>query len=90
VTFARDQRGQAIGIARFILSLAVGAILVGAVLWPLANPLLERARGATSNPTGNQATEWLQSLVDFMPMIFLVIAFFGLLVLAVYQREVAG
>lgn len=82
-----DDRAQSIGVARFFLSL-VGASFVVWIVWEVANPILEHARGKNVGQTGSQATEWMQSGVDFIAITFLVIAVFGLLVLSIYQREV--
>lgn len=83
-------RGQAgsIGIWRFFLSLIVGGILIMLALNPIAGPLLDRAANSTTNTTANQGTAWLQAGVDNMPIIFLIISFFGLIAGAVYMREV--
>lgn len=80
-----DNRAQSIGIIHFFVSLGVGAI----VLWivqKIGSPILSGAETATTNGTANQATNWLQTGVDYLPMIFLFIAFFGITALAVFQR----
>jgi hypothetical protein len=81
-----DNRAS-IGIIRFFLSLIAGAVVVW-IVWEVANPILDGARGATNNAEANQGTEWFQLLVDNLPITFLMIAFFGLIALAVFQREV--
>lgn len=83
-----DNRAS-IGIIRFFLSLIVGGIVTWLV-WEVANPILEGARASTTNPKANQGTEWFQLLIDNLPIFFLMIAFFGLIALAVFQREVLG
>lgn len=85
-----DKRGQtgSIGIWRFFLSLIVGGILIMLALQPIAQPLLEGSRNATTNATANQGTAYLQATVDYMPAIFVFISFFGLIAGAVYWREV--
>lgn len=85
-----DTRGQggSIGIWRFFIALIVGGILIMMALQPVAQPLLDGSMNATTNQTANQATSWLQAGVDNMPIIFLLISFFGLIAGAVYHREV--
>lgn len=82
-----DDRAQAIGILRLFLGLAVGAV----VLWILdlaAGPMLSRAANSASDETSAQGTEWLQEGLQYMPMLFLGVSFFGLIAYSVYSREV--
>lgn len=83
---ANDTRGQPIGIARFFLSLAVGAIVCFAILTPVAMPLLDNSMAATDHAQTNQATMWFQEIINFTPVIFLFLASFGLVVYALFQR----
>jgi hypothetical protein len=82
-----DSRAQSIGISRFFLALVVGAIMYWIVSL-IADPVLSGATNTTTNATANQGTSWLQSGVDFLPVAFLGIGFFGLIAFAVYRREV--
>jgi hypothetical protein len=82
-----DTRAQSVGISRFLLSLVVGAFVVW-IVQDISSPILGGAANATSNPQANQATVWFQDAVVWLPLGFLLIAFFGLLVLAIFQREV--
>lgn len=84
-----DNRGQSIGIVRFFLSLIAGAFMAF-IVYQIANPILERADATDAGQMGNQGTVWIQSGVDFIAIVFLGIAVFGLLILAIYQREVFG
>lgn len=84
-----DNRAQSIGLARFILSLIVGAPVVW-IVWKITDPILTGARTATNNTKANQATTWLEQGVNYMPIWFLLVAFFGIIVLAIYQRELLG
>ena len=81
-----DDRGQAVCIVRYILALMVGAAVTW-VVWEISNPLLDDSKAATSNATANQGTEWLRTGVNNFPIFFLGISFFGLVALAVYERE---
>jgi hypothetical protein len=76
-----------IGLVRFFLSLGVGAIVVW-IVTEIGSPILSGAENATTNGTANQATGWFQTGADYLPVIFLFIAFFGVIALAVFQREV--
>jgi len=83
-----DSRAQgSISVARFFLGLIVGAILFW-ILSKIATPILSGAKETTNAPQANQATTWFQQGVDFLPVWYLIIGLFGLLVLAVFQREV--
>lgn len=80
-------RASSIGIIRFFLSLIVGAVVTW-IVWEVANPILDGARESTTSPEAAQGTEWFQLLVDNLPITFLMIAFFGLIALATFQRQV--
>lgn len=84
-----DDRAQAIGIARFFLALAVGAVLYY-VVDRVTNPVLDQSANATGNATANQATGWLRDSIGLMPTLILVLGFLGIVVLAIYQREVVS
>lgn len=81
-------RGQVTGaaaIANFALALVVGAIMTwitDAVVSPLLD--LEPATGYVAT----QSTDWLQIAVNNQPVMFLFYAFFSLIALAVFEREV--
>lgn len=82
-----NNRAQSIGILGFFTSLAVGAI----VYWlvdTISEPILLRASEATTNPEANQATEWFTTGVESLPIIFMIIAFFGLVSYSVYSSGV--
>jgi len=82
-----DTRAQSVGIAKFLLSLVVATILAW-IVQRVANPILDGATGNTAKAT--QSIAWMQSIVDNLFLVFLVIAVFGLVALSVYQREVLG
>lgn len=81
-----DNRAQSVGLARFILSLIIGAPIIW-IVGEITSPILTRATGATADSKANQATQWIQQAIDYLPIAFLLIAFFGVIVLAVFQRE---
>jgi len=82
-----DTRGQSIGIARFILSLVVGAVMFWIVSL-ITDPLTTRAMDSTNNQTANTATGWFQTGISNLPLIFALISMMGLIVYAVFVREV--
>lgn len=82
-----NDRAQSIGIAQFILTLVVGAFVIYLVT-AVGDAVLPGAQNATTNATANQATTWLQSVPDMLPIIILVIGFFSLIVLAIFRREI--
>lgn len=82
-----DTRGISIGISRFLLTLAVGAIVIFLVT-TTADSILPGAQTATTNATANQGTTYMQQIPDLLPIVILLFGFFGIIVLAVYQREV--
>lgn len=82
-----DNRALSIGIGRFILSLIAGVPVIW-IVWKVTDPILEGSKQATNNATANQATDWFSQGINWMPIGFLLVAFFGIIVLAVYRREV--
>ncbi|MDS0284760.1 hypothetical protein [Haloarcula onubensis] len=82
-----DTRAQSIGLARFILSLIAAAPIVW-IVWETTGRILPGAKNATNNSSANQATVWIQDGIDWLPLAFLLISFIGIVVLAIFQREV--
>jgi hypothetical protein len=81
-----DTRGQ-IGLVRFFAALVVGAFLSYFVL-QVTDPILERASSESAGTAAAPATQWLSTGGDYLVVIFLVISFFGMIALALYQRGV--
>jgi len=81
-----DDRAQAVGIARYVLALMVGAAMMW-ILREISRPLLDQSMNATSNTTANTGTQWLETGISNLPIFFLGVSFFGIVALAVYQRE---
>lgn len=84
-----DNRGQATGIANFFLALIVGGVvswLVATVTHPLFQHLDYDSLGGNAAYAGTI----LQDYVAYFATIYLFCAFFSLIVLAVYQRGMAG
>jgi len=82
-----DNRAQSVGLARFVLSLIAAAPIVW-IVWESTSRILPGAKNATNSTKANQATVWIQQGIDWLPLAFLLIAFFGIIVLAIFQREV--
>ena len=82
-----DNRAQSIGIARYILALTVGAVLIWIVNL-VSSPILAGATNSTNNAQANQATTWFSELVGFLPVAFVLISTTGIIVYAVFIREV--
>lgn len=85
-----DNRAQiSLGISRVFLALIVGAVMVWIVQLS-TEKILSGATTATSHTGANQATTWFQQGIEYLPLAFLLISFFGIIVLAVFRRGVAG
>lgn len=82
-----NNRGISIGISQFILTLAVGAVVIYLVT-ESGKDILPGAKQSTMNATANQGTTWIQQVPGLLPITIALLAFFGLIVLAVYQREI--
>jgi hypothetical protein len=83
---ADDTRAQPIGLARFLLGLIVGVPVIW-IVYEITTPILSGARTATNSTQANQATTWLEQGINWLPIYVLLLSFFGLLVLAIFQRE---
>jgi len=81
-----DNRAQSIGLARFFLSLLVGVPVVW-IVWKVTDPILQGSKNATNNATANQATDWISQGVNWLPVWILLLSFMGIMILAIYQRE---
>jgi len=77
---------DSIGILRFFLSLAVGAIMIF-IAGRVTEPLFATASEYTSDNSAAMGTEWLQFMVDYSPWIVLGIAFFGFVAYSVFVRR---
>jgi len=85
-----DDRAQSMGIARAFLSLLVGAVLFW-IVKEVTSPLFEHVNGQTTpGSKAAEGTTYLQQGVDFLPIAFLMIVFFGLIAYSVFAREVIG
>lgn len=82
-----DDRAQSVGLARFVLSL-IAAVPIVWIVWESTSRILPGAKAGTNHSKANQATVWIQDGIDWLPMAFLLVAFFGIIILAIYQREV--
>lgn len=79
-------RAQSIGTVRYFLALVVGAFGFWLVSL-IADPMLSGARDTTNSTTAHQGSNWLEAGVNFLPIAFLLIGFFGIVALAIFQRE---
>ena len=85
----RDERAQSVGIARLFLSLVVALVLAW-IVKTVTDPILTQAAAAGETAQATQATSWFEAGVGSLFLFFLVIAVFGVVALAVFQREVLG
>lgn len=76
-----------VGILRFFAALVLGAPLAYFVL-QITDPLLDRAADQSAGTAAEQSTQWIAAGGDYLVVIFLLISFFGLIALAIYQRGV--
>jgi len=81
-----NRRAQSIGLARYFLAFLVGVPVLW-VVWTITDPILSGAQTATNSTQANQATTWFEQGIRFLPVWMLLIGAFGVIVLAVYQRE---
>lgn len=77
---------DSIGILRFFLSLAVGAIMIF-VAQSIMIPILNKATPYTQGTDAQQGTLWLEFSADYLPFVFLGIAFFGFIAYSVFVRQ---
>lgn len=81
----RDERGQSLGISNFVLSLIGGALVIYFLVQRIGGAFQERAAGQ-GGEIGTTSTHWLNLSGEFLPVFFVVVAMFGLLIRAVNQR----
>lgn len=79
--FRDDNRGQSLGISNFILALVAGAIVFYFVVVRVGSELLSKYGAPESQTTG-----WILSAGEAMPVVFAIVALFGILLRAVRQR----
>jgi len=84
-----DSRAQSIGIARYFLALIVGAVMIW-IVDKVTAPVLSGAQNATTNASANQATTWMQDFIGWLPVAFLLLGMFSLIVYSVFIREAIG
>lgn len=77
---------DSIGILRFFLSLGVGAVMVF-IAQQITEPILSKATPYTSGNAAETGTEWLGIGVEYLPVAFLGIAFFGFIAYSVFVRR---
>lgn len=85
-----SDRGQATGISNFLLAIVVGAVMtwiIGRVTDPVLALMDDRL--AEGDTVGHTALTYAEAFLQNQPIMFLGIAFFSLLVLSIYQREMA-
>lgn len=84
-----DTRAQSIGIVRFFATLIIGAPLAY-FAYRITEPILSRAETQAAGTQAAQTSQWLSTFGTYIVFIFLVVSFFGLVVLSLYQRRVTG
>lgn len=84
-----NDRGQATGIANFFLAILVGAIMTW-ILDEVTSPLVSRMQNQTAatDTVGTTMNDWWVLIFDNQPVMFLLITFFSLIALSVFQRAV--
>lgn len=84
-----DNRGQATGIANFFLSLLVAAVMTW-IITEVTSPIVDKMRASTAegDVVGQQMNEWIVLILDNQPILFLLIAMFSMIALAVFSRAV--
>lgn len=82
-----NDRAQAIGIARVFLYLGVGSVIIGLLFNEFGSKILADSQEAATNGTASQAVTWSQQAMNLWPIFLLLTAFMGVVVLAIYQRE---
>jgi len=86
--FGRDTRAQAVGILRFFAALLLGAPLAY-FAYRVTDPILSRASEGAAGTDAAMTSTWLSQFGTYLVVFFVGISFFGLVVLSLYQREVA-
>jgi len=84
----RQDRGQTVAIAEFIVSLMAGAVLFWIFVTKVGTELHTRDTAAVSGTVWQNGTDWLWIIGQHLQLIFLGIGVFGLLAFAVYSRGV--
>lgn len=84
-----DNRGQSVGIPRFLLAL-LGALVLAWIVQRITAPILAGSRDAATSAEATQSVAWLTVGVENLFLWFLVIAVFGIVSLSVFQRELLG
>lgn len=84
-----DTRAQSVGISRFLLSMLVAVVLAW-IVKTVTEPILSESQTKATEPAAINAVSWLQAGTESLFVFFLVIGLFGIVALAVYQREVLG
>lgn len=87
MSFRADTRADAVGILRFFAALALGAPLAFFAL-KVTDPILERSEAAAAGTDAANTSMWLGAFGEYLVVIFLLISFFGLVALSLYQRRV--
>lgn len=83
-----DTRAQAVGYSNFFLALLVGAIMFW-VVDAVTSPILATARDHGSDPVAEKSTGWITEFINTLPLMWLFIAFFSLVVLSVFLRKIS-
>lgn len=85
--FFSDTRAQAVGYGNFFLALLVGAVMVW-IVTAITDPIMSTARDHGSDPVATQSTTWISDFLAMWPVMIVIIAFFSLIVLAVFLRQI--
>lgn len=84
---ATDDRASATGVLNFFLAIGAGAILAW-IFRTIATPILDHAEtAAEGDPVAMTAIGYGQAFVNYWPALAVFTAFFSLIALAVFRRE---
>lgn len=86
---AAARLGQALGFVKLTASLLGGAVILW-MFYPALFMILDEAKAqAPGGYGGLEANQWLRTGAEQLPTVFLLLAFFGYVSLAVFQRRYA-
>lgn len=84
--WADDERGMTMEFVKLLASLGVGACIVYAI-YATAPAMLDGAADSAPGGMGGMAMNgWFETFLVLIPLVFLLVSFFGFIARAVYER----